>query len=414
MDEPRARGTAFVMLPTSAVLALLLPVAVLALLPPVTALAQDPKPPPDDDRHPGDGPALRLMVGDVGVGIGHVPRVTGLRINWSDRALEEVTGVNLTLWRPAALRGDGAVGGTVRGAAVGTTPQAGRVRGLGLGLLGVVGEEGLDGAHLGGLASVSGGSHRGVSAGGVAVVGGDDLWGIQVGGVAAVTGEHARGIQAGGLAVVGGESMRGIQAGGLAAVSGGRLRGIQGSAVAVVGGRGMEGIQLGGLALVTGGSASGIQAGGLAAVAGDAFRGIQAGGLGVIAGCRIRGVQASAGAVEIRRDLAEARRSVPALEKLEADDCRNPEVQGVSLAGVRVRTSEARGLTAAGGWIDADRVRGLSVAGYQRAGLQAGLAVALVNWADELRGVQVGLLNRAGNNRAPFRVLPLVNANLRE
>lgn len=58
------------------------------------------------------------------------------------------------------------------------------------------------------------------------------------------------------------------------------------------------------------------------------------------------------------------------------------------------------------------RLRGLSVAGYNEVnGVQVGVTVGIFNTADELRGLQVGLLNRAKNNRSPFRWLPLVNAS---
>jgi hypothetical protein len=33
------------------------------------------------------------------------------------------------------------------------------------------------------------------------------------------------------------------------------------------------------------------------------------------------------------------------------------------------------------------------------------------NFARELNGVQIGVINIAKNNRAPFRVLPIINAH---
>jgi hypothetical protein len=36
----------------------------------------------------------------------------------------------------------------------------------------------------------------------------------------------------------------------------------------------------------------------------------------------------------------------------------------------------------------------------------------LHNSADDLNGVQVGILNRAQNNRAPFQILPVLNVHL--
>jgi len=45
--------------------------------------------------------------------------------------------------------------------------------------------------------------------------------------------------------------------------------------------------------------------------------------------------------------------------------------------------------------------------------VQTGISIGLVNYARELHGVQVGLLNIARNNASPFRVLPLLNLHLR-
>jgi hypothetical protein len=42
---------------------------------------------------------------------------------------------------------------------------------------------------------------------------------------------------------------------------------------------------------------------------------------------------------------------------------------------------------------------------------QVGLSIGIVNIAQELNGIQLGLINIAKNNRSPFRVLPIVNAH---
>jgi hypothetical protein len=44
-------------------------------------------------------------------------------------------------------------------------------------------------------------------------------------------------------------------------------------------------------------------------------------------------------------------------------------------------------------------------------GLQAGVAIGLLNFARRLKGIQIGLLNIARNNPPPFRVLPIINAH---
>lgn len=72
---------------------------------------------------------LDLTINDVGIAIGDAPRVTGLRINFRDRHLERVNGVNITVWTPYEATGD------VNGIAIGI-PATGarRVDGLASGL----------------------------------------------------------------------------------------------------------------------------------------------------------------------------------------------------------------------------------------------------------------------------------------
>jgi hypothetical protein len=55
---------------------------------------------------------------------------------------------------------------------------------------------------------------------------------------------------------------------------------------------------------------------------------------------------------------------------------------------------------------------GVAIGGYNRVeGVQRGLTIGIFNWARELRGVQIGLLNYAGNNEPPFRLVPILNAH---
>ena len=381
----------------------------------------------DADPRAGDR-GLRLMVGDVGVAIGHVPRVTGLRVNWSDRHLDSVTGLNLTLWRADP---DG-VGGRVRGLSAGLAPQAGRLEGLGLGLGVVVGEESLSGIHAGGLAAIGGDAVQGLQGAGVAAISGGDILGLQVGGLGAVVGGtsrglqlslggsiagegivggqlaglgavaggEARGLQVGGLAAIAGGPVQGVQLGGLATIGDGSLKGIQAAGLAVIGSTGLQGVQVGGLATVSGGDARGLQASGLAGVAAGRMVGVQVGGAALVAGCSMRGIQLSLGSVEGGR--GDDRFELP------DEPCEFRGVAGVTAGGYRVVGPAARGVTA-GGWIEVDELRGVSAAALQRSGLQVGLSVALVNWTDHLRGVQLGLVNRAANNPSPFRILPLMN-----
>lgn len=72
---------------------------------------------------------IDLTVHDVGLAIGDKPEMTGLRINYRDRHLREITGVNLTLWSPYE-------------------PATGTVNGLALGVP-LTGAEKINGALIG-------------------------------------------------------------------------------------------------------------------------------------------------------------------------------------------------------------------------------------------------------------------------
>ena len=58
--------------------------------------------------------SLDLKVGGYGISIGDSRRVNGLRLNFRDSRLEEVNGINVTIWHPYR---DG--GGRITGLAMG-------------------------------------------------------------------------------------------------------------------------------------------------------------------------------------------------------------------------------------------------------------------------------------------------------
>jgi hypothetical protein len=127
---------------------------------------------------------------------------------------------------------------------------------------------------------------------------------------------------------------------------------------------------------------------GLAVVAGDDLQGVQVAGAAVVGEASVRGLQATLGAAEA-----------------------GVRFEGLTVAGYRVRAPEARGLSVAGAYTDVDRLAGVSVSGVHLLRVSMGLTLGIVNWADELHGIQIGLLNRAANNRSPFRILPFLNAH---
>jgi hypothetical protein len=55
-------------------------------------------------------------------------------------------------------------------------------------------------------------------------------------------------------------------------------------------------------------------------------------------------------------------------------------------------------------------MRGVSVSAFNRiGGVQHGLALGILNIAEDLRGIQIGLINIARSNPRGRRVLPIVN-----
>ena len=79
---------------------------------------------------------IDLTVNHVGIGIGDVARVTGIRLNFRDRKDFDVVGLNATIWAPYDD-----VRGTVTGIALGLPLTAAtRIDGIGLGVFGAAAE----------------------------------------------------------------------------------------------------------------------------------------------------------------------------------------------------------------------------------------------------------------------------------
>jgi hypothetical protein len=356
----------------------------------------------DSDGH-GPPPTwhVNFAIHNTGLSIGNSTTFTGLRLNWRDYRLDRIHGINVTLWKP----GDH-VGGEITGVATGLFgPGVGRLRGLAVGPLAVIAEDGLTGIGVSGLAVVTGGRSRGIALAGLATVAGGSTTGISVGGLALVTGGDTRGLNVGGLAVVGGGDVTGLNVGGLAIVSGGRLHGINLGGLAAVSGDGMRGLNVGGLATVSGKELVGINVSGLATVSGQDMRGINVGGLAVVSGQDLRWINIGGLAVVGGGRIDGVSLSAGAVE--------TGSLRGLAVGGYRVKAREAQGFIASALYTRTRYLTGVAVAPYNRVRtLQVGLAIGVVNDATELHGVQVGLINIARNNRGWNRVLPVLNLHL--
>jgi hypothetical protein len=94
------------------------------------------------------------------------------------------------------------------------------------------------------------------------------------------------------------------------------------------------------------------------------------------------------------------------LGKVHAED----EIRGLSVGGYMVEAPEFRGASLGIVRTRMEELRGFAVSGYNHVTLeQRGLTIGIYNRARELHGVQIGLLNYAGNNRPGLRWLPLIN-----
>jgi hypothetical protein len=340
------------------------------------------------------GQSLDLGIANTGLSIGNSPRWTGLRINWADRDVERVNGVNLTLWKPPAVRDDQGNSSsanpdfTMNGVALGlVAPVAARFNGVAAGLGGVIAHEAVNGIALGGIGVVSEGTLNGIVIGGLGVVAERGMSGIHLGGLGLVSEGRMRGINLAGLGTVSDGAMIGINAAGLGLVSEGDMSGVNLGGLGVVADGDLIGVTIAGLGAVSQGGMRGINVGGLALVAEGPVEWVNIGGLAVVSSGGVRGITSALGAV-----------------------VSDTSITGLSNALYRIEAPEVRGIAVALAHLRADRFTGVGTGAYTRIrGVQRGLTVAIYNHANELHGMQIGLLNRADNNSGIARILPILN-----
>jgi hypothetical protein len=311
---------------------------------------------------------LDLTVNDVGIAIGDAPSVTGLRLNFRDRYLERVTGVNITIWTPYEATGD------VQGIAIGL-PATGayRIDGLAVALGGVAAEERLRGIAI---APIGAGSGR-------------EITGLIVTGIGAGSGGRVTGVGVGGIGIGSGGGVRGLMIGGVGVGTGGRLSGITIAGVGAGAGGGVDGLTIAGLGIGSGGHVRGISVAGLGVGAGGGVTGVTVAGLGIGSGGEIRGLAIAGGGLG------------------------SPKLTGIFITGIGAGTLDFNGGMIAPFYFRIERdgsMRGVSVSAFNRlSGVQHGLTIGVLNIAEELRGVQIGLINIARRNPKGRRVLPIAN-----
>ena len=366
------------------------------------------------------GWSLDLAYKHVGLSFGNSKRLVGVRFNARDTGVEKVTGLNLTLWKPGENPDF-----EMTGLAIGLYgPKVSRMTGVALGLGAVVTNEEQSGLSLAGLAVVSQGPVRGGQIGGLALVAQGSLQGLNVGGLATVTQGNMRGLNVGGVAIVsqgaveglnfGGvatvaqSELRGLNLGGLATVSQGNMMGLNVGGVATVSQRDIRGINFGGLATVGQGTVAGINVGGLAAVGQGGMQGLSVAGLAVISSGTMSGIHVAGGVVG-----SDKRLYLPfGFAADPEDDFGSTRIRGISLATYRTQALEITALNVSGLIMKTNRLIGVSLGAINTVGgQQTGATIGLVNYAEQLDGVQIGVVNFVSENPWPFKVLPLMNLN---
>lgn len=311
---------------------------------------------------------IDLTIHDVGLAIGDKPRMTGLRLNYRDAHLERVTGANITLWGPYSP-----TTGSVTGLALGLPATgADHIKGLAAGVLGVGVGTSITGLGVAGVGLGGGGDLRGIMLGGIGIGSGGSIEGISLGGIGVGAGGRLRGLQVGGIGVGSGGEVTGITIGGIGVGAGSMLKGLAIGGIGVGGGGGFKGVGIGGIGVGVGGDATGIMVGGIGVGAGGTLKGLSIGGVGVGA----------------------------------------PGITGVALSPIAAGGLNVRAIVISGLYFkieDAGRFDGgaLSAVSYIK-GAQHGLTIGLFNYARELHGAQVGILNISDND-GHRRVLPVLS-----
>jgi hypothetical protein len=312
--------------------------------------------------------ALNFPAKTYGISIGNSKIFNGLRINFRDRYVDRINGINLTVWNSGNNKK-----AIVNGFSLGGLPEAGILRGIQIGIVGAAAESEMRGFSFGLLGVGSGGKVSGVGIGGLGVGANELLKGIFIGGLGAGSGGEIKGIAIGLMGAGAGSDITGITLGGLGAGGGGNVRGIT----------------IGGLGAGASGNVTGIIIGGLGAGAGENVQGITIGGVGAGCGKELQGI--AFGGIGVGA----------------------PVVRGVALSVFAAGGDHLHGIMLAGGWVrvsDGGSSRGITCAAFnQIKGEQNGLSVGIVNYTRSIKGLQIGLINIVRENRRFLRILPLMN-----
>jgi len=318
------------------------------------------------------------------LGFGNLPKFTGVRLNWKDRNVQQVNGINVTAWIP---KDEDAMEGTINGISIGAPLAAnGSIHGIGVGIFGVGARRNLYGINAGGLGVGAGGNVKGINVGGLGVGSGGNLLGINVGGLGVGSGGRVTGINVGGLGVGSGSNLYGINVGGLGVGAGGNV----------------SGISVGGLGVGSGGTVKGISIAILGVGAGESITGINIAGVGVGAGKSVNGLSIAGvgvGSPVLRGVVISAAAG-------------GNNVSGFMIVPGYFRVGDKKNYGDEGD--SGATMKGVSISAFnQTFGNFNGVSIGVVNWTRSQRGLQLGLINIVKSNPPGLRVLPIFNTSFK-
>lgn len=313
--------------------------------------------------------SLDLTVKRYGISFGNSGEVHGVRVNYRDTRLRQVNGLNATIWMPHHTSH-----GDVRGVALGLPATGARnLTGVGIGLFGLGVAKNIHGISFGLLGLGAGREISGFAAGGLGLGTGGDFTGIGFGGLGLGAGGDATGIIVAGLGLGAGGNVRGLMLAGLGLGASENLWGVTFAGLGAGAGENVTGITVSFGGVGAGGTISGVTVAGLGMGAGEEIKGLAIAGLGL----------------------------------------GSPKVTGIA-AAMAVGGKEIRALVVAPAYFLVGRdglFKGISMGAVsQIKGQHAGLSIALLNIANDLHGVQLGLINVAKSNPGGLKVLPIFNA----
>jgi hypothetical protein len=286
------------------------------------------------------GKAFNFPFRKYGISIGNSSEFNGIRINYADKNVKKINGLNVTFWfkkvaehrevsRRFQLAEAPNKSAIINGVTAGVIPVAGTMQPFNAGLLGLFANKSLNGLSIGGLFAMS---------------------------------DHINGMCVGGLGLVAPKSINGIAAGGFAVYSA-EINGIPVCPVLVAATNSIRGLTV-----------AGLYAGGDTESPEVEMDGLTIAGF-FIKGKVINGVPVSLGLI----------------------NCSN-KLNGLAITAISIKS---------------DILNGAALAGIVNTKTTNGLTIAIFSRTNDLHGVQIGLLNYAGNNRKGLKMLPVVNLNLR-